>query len=102
METALLRLNVISNKGEKVVYLIGAAIPSLIVSLVAVYALTVVFRRKPLHLLLLGIQSTLFGIGLFLLYHITQMGADSIVLLGAFLMIFGFVLSIAAVFRRES
>ncbi|ANY73432.1 hypothetical protein BBD41_13020 [Paenibacillus ihbetae] len=54
--------------------LIGAAIPSLIVSLVAVYALTVVFRRKSLHLLLLGIQSTLFGIGLFLLYHISANG----------------------------
>ncbi|GIO89285.1 MULTISPECIES: hypothetical protein [Paenibacillus] len=69
----------------------------------AVYALTV-FRRKSLHLLLLGSQSTLFGIELLLLYHITQMGADSIVLLGVFLMIidFGFVLSIAAVFRRKS
>lgn|GEM_PF-5149954 len=82
--------------------LISIAIPSLIVSLVAVYVLTVVFRRKSLHLLLLGIQSTLFGIGLFLLYHVTQMGADSVVLLGVFFIIFGFVLSIAAIIQRES
>ncbi|GAB6928208.1 hypothetical protein JCM10914A_21910 [Paenibacillus sp. JCM 10914] len=84
-----------------VVTLMGVALPSLILSIILAVLFSTYWSRKPLSMLLLGLEFTLIGIGCFLLDFITQSSSGGFVMFGIFLIVLGLVLSITAYFKSE-